>query len=370
MDARIQTLAKNLINYSCSLKSGEKVLIWHSGQSTDLLANELIKEAYRAGGIPFVYSETVSLHREFLLSCSVEQMQLLAARDLLLMREMNAYIGIRGWDNIFELSDVPAEKMDIYQKYYFTPVHGRRIDSTKWSVLRYPNYAMAQAAGMSLTAFEDFYFSVCNVNYAKMSQAMDSIIAYMRHTDKVHITGPGTDLTFSIKNIPAVKLDGKINVPDGEIYTAPVRDSVNGVITYNCPSVFQGITFDYVRLEFSQGKIINATANDSARLNKILDTDGGARYIGEFAFGVNPCINKPIKDTLFDEKIAGSLHLTPGRAYKNAYNGNESSIHWDLIAIQTPEYGGGEIFFDDVLIRKDGNFVVPELVCLNPDKLG
>ena len=176
-------------------------------------------------------------------------------------------------------------------------------------------------------------------------------------------------MKFSIKNIPAVKCSGLRNIPDGEVYTAPVRDSVTGTITYNTPAVYQGITYENIRFEFAQGKIIAATANETEKLNKVLDTDEGARYIGEFALGVNPYISKPMKDTLFDEKIRGSLHLTPGNTYDAAFNGNKSAIHWDLVLIQNPEYGGGEILFDDKLVRKDGLFVVPELMPLNPDNL-
>ena len=160
------------------------------------------------------------------------------------------------------------------------------------------------------------------------------------------------------------------NIPDGEVYTAPVKDSINGTLTYNTPAVFQGFTFENISFRFENGKIVEATANDTERINEVLNTDEGARYIGEFAIGVNPYILKPMKDTLFDEKIMGSFHFTPGNCYEEeAPNGNSSAIHWDLVCIQTPEYGGGEIYFDDVLIRKDGRFVVKELECLNPENL-
>jgi aminopeptidase len=228
---------------------------------------------------------------------------------------------------------------------------------------------MAQLANTSLEAFENFYFDVCNLDYKKMSNAMDALVNLMQKTDIVRLKGIGTDLTFSIKGIPAIKCAGEMNIPDGEVFTAPVKDSVNGKITYNTPAIYQGFTFENICFEFKNGKIINATSNDTQRLNKILDTDEGSRYIGEFSFGVNPYITKPMKDGLFDEKISGSIHLTPGSCYDEAPNGNKSSIHWDLVYIQTPEYGGGEIYFDDKLIRKDGKFVVDELLPLNPENL-
>jgi aminopeptidase len=222
---------------------------------------------------------------------------------------------------------------------------------------------------MSKEAFEDFYFNVCNLDYGKMNKAMDALVELMNKTDKVQLIGKDTNLTFSIKDIPAVKCAGEMNIPDGEVFTAPVRDSVNGVITYNTPSPYQGFTFENVKLTFENGKIIDATANDTERINHIFDTDEGARFVGEFAIGVNPYIQHPMQDILFDEKIDGSFHFTPGECYEEAYNGNHSNIHWDMVMIQRPEYGGGEIYFDDVLIRKDGRFVIKELEALNPENL-
>jgi len=250
-----------------------------------------------------------------------------------------------------------------------SPVLDYRVDHTKWCVLRYPIPSLAQSAGMSQEAFADFYYKVCTLDYKKMSQAMDALVDLMNRTDKVQLKGPGTDLTFSIKGIGAKKCAGRCNIPDGEVYSAPVKDSMNGYITYNTVSLEEGFTYDNIYFEVKDGKIVKATAHDTERINAHLDTDEGARYFGEFAIGVNPYILEPMKDTLFDEKIAGSFHLTPGMCYEDAPNGNKSAIHWDLVMIQRPEYGGGEIWFDDVLIRKDGLFVVPELECLNPENL-
>jgi len=368
-DPRINQLARNLVNYSCSVKPGEKVLIETMGFEVPL-TRAVIREIYKAGGLPFVTIKNDEIRRAILKECTVEQVKLMASFELARMKEMDAYIGIRAGENTNELSDIDDEKMQIYNKYFSKPVHmEERVNNTKWVILRYPNASMAQLAEMPTELFEDFYFKVCNLDYAKMSKAMDKLVEIMEKTDKVHITGPGTDITFSVKGLPAVKCEGRRNIPDGEVYTAPVRDSVNGYITYNTPSKYQGFTFDNIRLEFKDGKIVRATANDSEKINKILDTDEGARYIGEFSLGLNPYIEKPMKDTLFDEKINGSFHFTPGGCYKSCNNGNRSAIHWDLVMIQRPEYGGGEIWFDDVLIRRDGLFVPKELQCLNPENL-
>jgi len=369
IDPRNTTLASNLINYSCELKEGEKVLIESEGIETPLV-KELIKETYKAKAMPFLTVKNSESKRELLICATKEQLDFMAKYEALRMNDMDAYIGIRASNNSSELSDVPEEKMNLYNKYFRSPVHSDiRVPNTKWCVLRYPNHSMCQSADMSTDAFEEFYFNVCNLDYSKMSKAMDSLVELMCKTDKVRLVSPDTDLTFSIKDIPAIKCDGKANIPDGEVFTAPVKNSINGTLSYNTPSVYNGFSFNNIKFEFKDGKIINATANNTERINTILDTDDGARYVGEFAIGVNPYILHPMKDTLFDEKIAGSIHFTPGASYDEAPNGNNSAIHWDLVLIQRADYGGGEIYFDDVLIRKDGIFVIDELKVLNPENL-
>jgi aminopeptidase len=369
-DERYKKLANNLINYSVRLAAGENVLIEAmSGQETALVT-ERVAAAYAAGGRPFVQFYSQEAQRALLLGLTAGHADAMATYDLARMKDMQAYIGLRGSANIYENADVPRENIAVYQKHYSEPVHTKqRVAHTKWCVLRYPSPSMAQLAQVSSEAFEDFYFDVCNLDYKKLSAAMDPLAELLERTDAVRIAGPGTDLSFSIKGIPARKCDGERNIPDGELYTAPVRNSVNGVISFNAPSVYQGTLFRDVTLEFKDGKIIRAESNDNAKINEILDIDEGARYVGEFAFGLNPYILAPMNDTLFDEKISGSIHFTPGSAYENCDNGNRSAIHWDLVLIQRGDYGGGEIWFDGALIRKDGLFVTPELAGLNPDRL-
>lgn len=368
-DPRLQILARNLVHYSVSVQPGESVLIDMVGDEHEIV-KALIEEVYAAGGQPFVQLTDPQVQRKWLSSASKEQIEKQTSFDVARMREMQAYIAIRAGANATEMSDVPRDRMKDYMEFYVKPVHLElRVKHTKWCVLRYPNASMAQSANQSTEAFENFYFDVCNLDYANMSKAMEPLVELMNRTDRVRITAPGTDLTFSIKGIPSVKCDGRFNIPDGEVFTAPIRESVNGTIQYNAPSVYMGTSFENIRFTFKDGKIIEASANNSKRLNEILDTDEGARYIGEFSLGFHPHILHPMKDILFDEKIAGSLHFTPGQAYEEADNGNRSAVHWDLVLIQRPEYGGGEVYFDDVLIRKDGLFVLPELLHLNPDRL-
>ncbi len=368
MDSRIEKLAKTLVNYSMKVQKGEHVLVSRDGNTAQPLIQSIIREIYAAGGYPHLDIRDTTLRREIMKGCSDEQLEMMFKHQLAQMQDMDCYVAVRAQDNTSEESDVDPAQMSRYMKNY-RPVLNYRINKTRWVVLRYPNNAMAQLANTSLENFEDFYFQVCNLDYSKMSKAMDSLVSYMEKTEKVRIVSPGTDLTFSIKDIPVIKCDGGLNIPDGEVYTAPVKDSMNGTISYNTPSIEDGFTFENIVFEIKDGKIVKATANNTDRINELLDTDAGARYFGEFAIGVNPYVLKPMKDTLFDEKIAGSIHLTPGNSYEDAFNGNESAVHWDLVLIQRPEYGGGEIYFDDKLIRKDGLFVVPELECLNPENL-
>ncbi|HDL03907.1 MAG TPA: aminopeptidase [candidate division Zixibacteria bacterium] len=362
-DKRNAILAKNLIDYSVKLQKGETLYLEIKGIETLELGKEIIKYATEKGGMTFWYYNDESLARQFLMNATEEQMRIMADFHLDMMKKAKAYLGLRGSNNPFDLADIDPKQMEKFQKIFYKPVHlEERVKRTRWCVLRFPNNAMSQLAETSQEKFEDFYYNVCNLNYAKMSKAMDPLVELVDKTDKVHIVSPGTDLTFSIKGIPVVKCDGLRNIPDGEVYTAPVRDSINGTITYNTPSLHEGYVYNDISFTFKDGKIIKATASSfEDKLNKVLDTDENARYVGEFAIGVNPFVLHPMKDTLFDEKIRGSIHLTPGCCYDEAPNGNVSAIHWDLVLIQRKDYGGGEIYFDDKLIRKDGIFTDEKL---------
>jgi aminopeptidase len=362
-DPRFDKLAKLLVEYSTRLKRNEKVLI-ESFDVPDEMTIALIRAARKAGAIPFVQIQRAQISRELALKASDRQLNLMARHELTRMKKMDAYIALRGSNNITELSDVPVERMQLVAKK-MRPVQDQRVKKTKWVVLRWPTSSMAQLAAMSTEAFEDFYFNVCTLDYRKLQPGMKALKALMQKTDRVEIKGPETDLRFRIKGIPAVICGGDRNIPDGEVFTCPVKDSVQGHISFNAPSIYQGVGFDGIRLGFRNGRIVEATSNQTKKLNKILDSDPGARYIGEFSVAFNPRILQPIRDILFDEKIAGSFHLTPGQAYEEADNGNRSQVHWDMVSIQRPEYGGGEIYFDGRLIRRDGEFLPKQLRSLN-----
>lgn len=363
-DPRIDQLARQLVRYSTKVKRGENVLI-DVYDVPEEVAIALIREVRLVRAKPFVNVHLSKIAREMGVGATEEQYGVISKHALQQMKSMDAYIAIRGSHNINELSDVPAKRMQMISSL-MRPVLNYRVNKTRWCVLRWPNASMAQSAGMSTEAFEDFYFRVCLLDYAKLMPAMKALSRLMDQTKEVHITGNGTDLRFSIDGLKSIPCGGTHNIPDGECFTAPVKDSVEGVIHYNTPSVYQGIAFDEVQLTFEKGRIVKATANKTKAINKILDTDRGARYIGEFAIGFNPEIKEPMRDILFDEKIAGSFHFTPGQAYEgHADNGNRSAVHWDLVCIQRPDYGGGEILFDGKLIRKNGQFVPKSLQALN-----
>ncbi len=367
IDPRITQLADGLIGFSTALKKGERVLI-DAFDVPDAIVIALIRAARARGAHPLVQNHRARITRELSLGAEEAQFAPHAEVELMRMQKMDAYIALRGSDNIFEDSDVPAAKVQLVSRL-MKPVLDHRVGKTKWVVLRWPTPAMAQQAGMSTEAFEEFYLRVCTLDYSTFTPGMAALKKLMDATDRVRITGPGTDLRFSIKGIGAVPCGGLRNIPDGEVFSCPVKDSVEGPVQYNAPTVYLGSSFDNIRLAFKAGKIVEATSSNTKRLNEILDSDAGARYIGEFAIGFNPCILEPMRDILFDEKIAGSFHFTPGQAYEIGGNGNKSQVHWDMVCIQRPEYGGGEIWFDDVLIRKDGLFVPKALQKLNPDQL-
>ena len=366
-DSDIKKLASLLLRHSVKLQPGEDLLI-EITDSGEEMALELIRQAYAMGANPFIQYNNQRLQREWISGANVEQVRKQASYDIPRMKDMDAVISIRAPHNPSEFHGIPAEKNGIYQTEYLKPINmDLRLNTTKWNVIKWPTPVMANKCGMSMDEFEEYYFRVCCLDYADLAVRMENLAERMRRTDKVRLCGPGTDLTFSIKGQQPVVSDGINNVPDGEVSCGPILHSANGVITYNTSSDYGGCTHNNVRFELKDGKIINADSSNKERTNAILDTDAGSRYIGEFAIGIHPYITKPIGDTLFDEKATGSIHFTPGNAYANSFNGNRSAVHWDLVLMQTPEFGGGEIWFDDELIRKDGIFICDDLKCLSPD---
>lgn len=366
-DPRYGKLARLLVEYSTKIEAGDRVLL-DMTDVPDEFSIELIRAVRKAGGTPLIEVRHTRITREVLRGTDDAHARLLKDLEMHRMKRVQAYIAVRGSANANESSDVPPDRLRLYSKT-LRPVIDHRVKKTRWCVLRWPTPSMAQAAGMSTEGFETLYFDVCTMDYAKMAKAMEPLQRRMEGADRIRIVGPGTDLSFSIKGIGAKMCKGDRNIPDGEVFSCPVKTSIEGTIQFNTPTLYAGTRFDGVRLVFRSGKIVEATSSNTKRLNEILDTDAGARYTGEFSLGFNPYIRNPMCDILFDEKIAGSLHLTPGQAYEECDNGNRSAVHWDMVLIQRPEWGGGEVWMDGELIRRDGEFLPADLRALNPGKL-
>lgn len=366
-DPRIARLATLLLDHSCQIQAGENLLIEAFDLPEPALICQLVEGAAQRGARPLVSYKNNEVLRSLYRTATAESMQLAAQFERQRMQAVQAYIGIRGAANSDQFADVPLERMAHYQRHWWQTVHTEvRVPQTRWVVLRYPTHAMAQAARMSTAAFEDFYFDVCTADYAQMARDQAPLVRRLQAADRVRLTAPGTDLTFSIRGMNVRPCHGQRNIPDGEVFTAPLRDSAAGTIRYNAPSRYQGVVFENIEFRFERGRIVHAAAGAaSGALNQILDGDEGARYLGEWSLGCNNRIRRPMLDTLFDEKIGGSLHLTPGNAYDECDNGNRSSVHWDLVLMQTPEHGGGEVWLDGELLRKDGRFVPDDLQGLN-----
>jgi aminopeptidase len=363
VDLRDRELARTIVHYSLGVQPGERVLLDFRGVATLDLLRETVEAVTVAGGVPFPLVGDDSISARFLKSAREEQVESWGAVHETLMHEMHAYVRVNGTDNPFDTADLSDEARRWEREHYMSRVHLKlRVPKKKWVVLRYPGNSMAQQARMSRDAFADLYYRVCNFDYERFSRAMDRLKALMERTDSVRLTARDTDVTLSIRGIGVVKCDGRLNLPDGEVFTAPVRDSVEGVVTYNAGALYAGTAHDWIRLTFEKGKVVGIEAsNDVAKVEQTLATDAGASYLGEFSFGLHPHLHDAIRDTLFDEKIYGSFHTALGQCYDTAANGNRSAVHWDLVCIQTEKYGGGDVWFDGELVRRNGHWVHPDL---------
>lgn len=363
MNSLNQQFAEKICHYACELKAQEKVWIECVGLNAVPLVKEICREARQIGAIPFVKLVDTEISRQLLADSDDLYWQSHCELDgEAKMAEMDAYIGIRASENIYETSEVSAEKQESYSKYYLKPVHlEKRVKGTKWVVMRYPSPAFAMNAKMSTASFEKFYYEACLLDYSALEKAMQPLHDLLKKTDMIHLKGEGTDISFSVKGQNWIPCVGKRNLPDGEIFSSPILDSVNGHITY-VASVYQGKPFDYVKLFVKDGVVQHFESSNQEALELILNTDKGAKRFGEFAFGTNTAIQQPMFDILFDEKIYGSNHLTLGQDYEEASNGNASQIHWDLVNI------GSDVYCDGLLIRKGRLFVLDNLQALNPAK--
>ncbi|MCK6259464.1 aminopeptidase [Fictibacillus sp. KIGAM418] len=357
-------IAKRVVHHSLEIQKGEKVLIDVEGDAEEF-SNQLIKEVYHAGASPYLKSTRISNLKKLIIGATKESLTLWLHQEQYRAEGMDAYIGLKAEENIYEFNDLPRDQHQLYQKYFSQKLQLDYLGKNKWILMRYPTKGMAQLAKLGSEELKAIFYKSCAMDYKKLSEDVKPLETRLSKTKTVMISSPGTDLTFSIQHIDSFMCDGRYNLPDGEIFTAPIRDSVNGTIHFNCPTYFQGHVIEDVRFEFVDGKIVSYDGNDRDLLKSILETDDGASYIGEFGIGLNPFITKPMNNILFDEKMSGSIHLAIGQAFPMADNGNESAIHLDFVLNQQSSYGGGSLYFDEELIRKDGLFVPKDLENLN-----
>ena len=362
---RLKKLSEIIINHSIKVQKNDKVLITYMAHEAEEFVKYLVKDILSHGGVPTIkYSnpEIEELVKNKLNDNIIENRKNILSFEV---EEYDSFIQIHS-----NLSDYYDKSVDTAlnnkMKESLKPYKDILVNKKHWILLNYPSLIDAYKAHMTYEEFFNFSLDVMTVDYDKMYEDMLPLKELMEKTDKVRITGKNTDISFSIKGLPAIICAGESNIPDGEVFTAPIRESVNGTITYNTPSPYNGYVYHDVSLTFKDGKIVECHAsNDEEHLKELFETDEGSKYVGEFSFGLNPKIMNPMGDILFDEKIAGSIHFTPGAAYEECDNGNRSNIHFDMVLIQRDDYDGGEVYFDDVLIRKDGKFVIPELSDLN-----
>lgn len=352
-DQRLEKFADVLLQHSLNIQEGENVVI-----RTGYLAKPLIEEFYRKvtdrGANAFVHVLSDPLRKYFMEKATPKQLENESTIYEGIYEKADAVLVIEAPENTKHLSNVPPIKNMEYNKA-ISPIL-KRIMSKRWVLTNYPVEAFAQDADMSLTEYEDFLFDAVLVDYEKMDRDMDKILDIFDEADTVRLVGMDTDLTFSIKGRKGIKCSGQNNVPDGEVYYSPVTNSANGHIYYEFPAIRYGNQVDGVRLEFKDGKIVNARSASNERfLNQMLDTDEGARYLGEFGIGLNYGIKKFIKNILFDEKIGGTIHLAAGNAYEGSGGENVSVVHWDMIKeLRT----FGEIYADGRLVQKNGIYLI------------
>lgn len=357
-------LAKKVLEFSCELKKGQNVMLQLVGLNGIGLMRALVETAREMKAHPFIQINDTETQRLLVDKGDKQFWKNQAEVDQLpLMKQMDAFVGIRASENIYEQAEVSKEANKAYSDEFLKPVHfEERVNNTNWVVLRYPSPAFAMNAKMPTETFKKFYYKACLLDYRQLAEAMKPLQARLEETDMIQLKGEGTDIEFSVKDQTWIPCFGKRNIPDGELFSSPILSSVNGHITY-APSVYQGKPFEYVKLEVRDGVVIDFDSSNNEQLEEILDTDAGARQFGEFSFGLNPVIEEPMYDILFDEKIYGSNHLTLGNDYEIAPNGNESNIHWDLVCI------GADVYLDGEKIREGRTFIADGLKRLNPAEL-
>ena len=365
-DSRVDKLAEVLVGYSAAVKPGDKVMV-----EGNTLAEPLLKAVYarvlQAGGHPLMLVSLPGEDELLFRYGSDEQLQHVPEPFKLIFETYDVRIAIRGEHNTKALSNVDPAKMVMHSRAYTelmkTFMQRSASGELRWVVTLFPTHAHAQDAEMSLSEYEDFVYGACLPEpddplgyWQRFSAWQQKIVDWLEGKERVHVIGPETDVRLSIADRVFINSDGHNNMPSGEVFTGPVEDSVEGQVYFSYPAIYKGREVTGVRLWFEHGRVVKASAEKNEEfLLQTLDTDAGARYLGEFAIGTNKGINRFTGQILFDEKINGSFHMAVGAGYPETGSTNESAIHWDMICDMRD---GGEIWVDDELLYKDGQFVI------------
>ena len=356
MDRRWKAVGEVLAGHSTGVQPGERVMIAMVETATFPLALAVYEACVKAGAYPQVQFLSETLRRSLLKYGSPQQHGWLPEIEAQGMGWADVYFGLRGASNLHQLNDVPSAALAANQD-----VMGRistlRWQNTRWCLVRVPNAALAQQAETNLETLEEMFFAACLMDYERASQQWQEQARRLRGTRQVRVCDGGeTDLRFSVAGREWRVFDGRINMPDGEIYTAPVNATLNGRIHFELPGVLSGRLVEDIRLEWRDGELVHASAaTHEDFLLRILQTDAGASRLGEFAFGLNPHVDRFCKDILIDEKIGGTIHIALGRAYPECGGVNASSIHWDLIKDLRQR---GTVYVDDRPVLEGGRLVI------------
>lgn len=365
-DPRVENLAKILVNYSVKVKPGDWVLINANVQALPL-AREVLRQVLRAEGRPTLEFDDDEAGEIFYKEASDEVLEWISPIDTKLFEEVDVIINLRAATNTRQLSQVDPQRQSRRQKsrrrLFETFMRRAAEGSLRWVLTEFPCPALAQDADMSLREFEDFVYAATYADQPDPVQAWQRVFAeqerlvnWLRGKEQVVLRGPNVDLTLSVRGRAFINCAGDKNMPDGEIFTGPVEDSANGWVRFTYPAIYGGREVEGVELEFKDGQVVNAHAKkNEAFLLSMLDTDAGARYIGEFAIGTNYAIQRFTRRILYDEKIGGSFHLALGAGYPETGSRNQSAIHWDFICDLRQD---SQILVDGELFYKDGAFVV------------
>lgn len=353
-DPRWDQLADILINYSTRTRRGEKVFITMMEVETFPLVEMVYSHAVRVGAFPQVEFVSAFLDRELMRHGTIEQVGWVPEIEAYGMEWADVYVGLRGFRNPYEFSGISPDRIAAYKKA-LGKTSAMRTDLTRWVLVRVPGESFAQQAQIDLDSMMNFFFKATLRDWAAEARRYKEICEVFQAADQVRITGRDTDISFSTKGRDYAIGDGTINMPDGEIFTAPVDDSAEGQIYFDMPGMYAGQMIKGIRLELSGGVVVKATAEENeSLLHRILETDEGARRLGEFGVGTNFGIDRFCYDFLYDEKIGGTIHLALGRAYAENKGVNRSALHWDIVKDLRQQ---GVIYLDGRKVFEDGKFL-------------